>query len=158
MQGSPGPLSRRTPHHVPGRDRHGRLRPGRDRLGRYVPRRDRHGRHLDGRDCHVHLVPRSDRLVDAQTAAATCCTTRPAASQHGGRAPGRSRPGLPPSQPTLWLQRGVFACFPPLWGKFPQSKGCGLLSGCVPEQTPVPSCEDRPWTAWARYLRGTCPA
>ena len=34
---------------------------------------------------------------------------------------------------------------PVLYGAyFAQSKGCGLLSGCVPEQTPVPSWKDRP--------------
>ena len=66
-------------------------------------RRDRHGRHLDGRDRHAHLVPRRDRLVDAPPAAATCCTTRPAASQHGGRARAASARHchLPPSWPTL---------------------------------------------------------
>ena len=148
LQGSPGPLSRRTPLHVPGRDRH----------GRHVPRRDRHGRHLDDRDHHGHLVPRRDPLVDAPTAAATCCTMGPAAPQHGGRAPGRCRPGpLRVSRPVVGARS--FRILPVLHGaNFVQSKGCGLLSGCVPEQTPVPSWKDRPRTAWARYPRGTCPA
>jgi hypothetical protein len=82
----------------------------------------------------------------------------PAAPQHGGRAPGRCRPGpLRVSRPVVGARSSRI--LPVLHGaNFVQSKGCGLLSGRVPEQTPVPSWKDRPWTAWARYLRGTCPA
>ena len=113
------------------------------------------------RTSHVPDAPargRRDPLVDAPTAAATCCTMGPAAPQHGGRAPGRCRPGpLRVSRPVVGARS--FRILPVLHGaNFVQSKGCGLLSGCVPEQTPVPSWKDRPRTAWARYLRGTCPA
>jgi hypothetical protein len=43
-------------------------------------------------------------------------------------------------------------------GAFRRSKGCGPHSGRVSVRTPVHSLEDRLWTAWDRYPRGTCPA
>jgi hypothetical protein len=62
-----------------------------------------------------------------------------------------------PSHPSRRLGSGLWHSSGPS-GALHRSKGCGPHSGRVPVRNPVPSLEDRPWTAWDRYPRGTCPA
>jgi hypothetical protein len=69
---------------------------------------------------------------------------------------GRGLPSPLPSCSSSAFSQSVLALRGKQVERSLESKGCGLRSGRVPTQTPVPSWRTVPWTAWARFPRGTC--